>query len=57
MINRELQEVTNWFRASKLSVDAVSKTNYMQLGTNHKLSRIDESAAFIFRKFKFRTGR
>ena len=43
MINNELQEVTNWFKANKLSVNA-SKTNYMLLGTNHKLSQLDESA-------------
>ena len=46
MINSELQEVTNWFKANKLSVNA-SKTNYMLLGTNHKLSRLDESASII----------
>ena len=46
MINSELQEVTNWFKANKLSVNA-SKTNYMRLGTNHKLSRLDESASII----------
>ena len=31
-INKELQEVTNWFKANKLSVNA-GKTNYMLLGT------------------------
>ena len=31
---------------SELSVNA-SKTNYMLLGTNHKLSRLDESASII----------
>ena len=46
MINSELQEVTNWFKANKLSVNA-SKTNYMLLGTNHKLSRLDENASII----------
>ena len=46
MINTELQEVTNWFKANKLSVNA-SKTNHMLLGTNHKLSRFDESASII----------
>ena len=46
MINKELQEVTNWFKANKLSVNA-SKTNHMLLGTNHKLSRLDESASII----------
>ena len=46
MINSELHEVTNWFKANKLSVNA-SKTNHMLLGTNHKLSRLDESASII----------
>ena len=34
LINEELKEVSNWFRANKLSVNA-SKTNYMVLGTKH----------------------
>ena len=38
--------VFKWFKANKLSVNA-SKTNYMLLGTNHKLSRLDESASII----------
>ena len=48
MTNSELQEVTNWFKANKLSVDG-TKTNYeyMLLGTNNKLSRLDESASTI----------
>ena len=48
MTNSELQEVTNWFKANKLSVDA-TKTNYeyMLLDTNNKLSRLDESASTI----------
>ena len=37
LINKELQEVNNWFKANKLSVNA-SKSNYMVLGTNHKTS-------------------
>ena len=32
LINMELLEVSNWFKANKLSVNA-SKTNYMTLGT------------------------
>ena len=32
LINEELNEVSNWFKANKLSVNA-SKTNYMILGT------------------------
>ena len=41
-INEELKEVSNWFKANKLSVNA-SKTNYMILGTPHMVSNIDES--------------
>ena len=37
MINKDLEEVTDWFKASRLSANA-SKTNYMPLGTNHKSS-------------------
>ena len=33
-INKELSEISNWFKANKLSVNA-SKTNYMMLGTSH----------------------
>ena len=38
-INRELQEIFNWFKANKLCVNA-SKTNYMVLGTQNKTSKI-----------------
>jgi len=38
LINEELNEVSNWFRANKLSVNA-TKTNYMILGTPHMTSR------------------
>ena len=34
LINEGLNEVSNWFKANKLSVNA-SKTNYMILGTPH----------------------
>ena len=37
VINNELSEVSNWFKANKLSVNA-SKTNYMILGTSHMTS-------------------
>ena len=37
-INEELKEVSNWFQANKLSVNA-SKTNYMILGTPYMMSR------------------
>ena len=40
-INEELKEVSNWFKANKLSVNT-SKTNYMILGTLHMVSNIDE---------------
>ena len=36
-INEELKEVSNWFKANKLSVNA-SKTNYMILGTPRMVS-------------------
>ena len=32
VVNEELEEVSNWFKANKLSVNA-SKTNFMVLGT------------------------
>ena len=37
-INNELQEICNWFKANKLSVNA-SKTNYMVLGTQNSTSK------------------
>ena len=37
VVNEELKEVSNWFKANKLSVNA-SKTNYMILGTPHMTS-------------------
>ncbi len=37
LINRELEKVSNWFKANKLSVNA-SKTNFMLLGTHNTLS-------------------
>ncbi len=33
-INKELCEISNWFKANKLSINA-SKTNYMIMGTSH----------------------
>ena len=33
-INKELNEISNWFKANKLSVNA-SETNYTILGTSH----------------------
>jgi hypothetical protein len=35
MVNIELQKVTNWFRANKLSINT-AKTNYMIMGTPQK---------------------
>ena len=37
IMNGELNEVSNWFKVNKLSVNA-SKTNYMILGTPHMVS-------------------
>ena len=37
VVNEKLKEVSNWFKANKLSVNA-SKTNYMILGTPHMTS-------------------
>ena len=44
MINRELLEVSNWFKANKLSVNA-TKTNYMIMGTQHMTSMEDHSVS------------
>ena len=41
-INKELQEVTNWFKVNKLSVNA-GKTNYMMLGTRYGNAKYVES--------------
>jgi len=38
IINNELQEICNWFKANKLSVNA-SKTNYMVLGTQYSTAK------------------
>ena len=38
LINNELREISNWFKANKLSVNA-SKTNYMMLGTSHMTNK------------------
>jgi hypothetical protein len=37
VVNNELKEVSGWFKANKLSVNA-TKTNYMILGTSHMTS-------------------
>ena len=36
--NNKLQEICNWFKANKLSVNA-SKTNYMVLGTHNSTAK------------------
>ena len=41
-LNVELQDVCNWFKANKLSVNA-KKTNLMYLGTSHQTRNIDDS--------------
>ena len=41
LVNEELEEVSNWFKANKLSVNA-SKTNFMILGTPHMTSNIEK---------------
>ena len=41
VVNNELKEVTNWFKANRLSVNA-KKTNYMLLGARQRNSRDDD---------------
>ena len=41
ILNNELKEVTNWFKANKLSVN-VQKTNYMLLGTRKRNTKDDD---------------
>ena len=38
LVNRELKEVSNWFQANKLSVNA-SKTNFMLMGTTYRTNK------------------
>ena len=47
MINRELSEVSNWFKTNNLSVNA-SKTNYMIRGTQHVTSKEDQSISNVY---------
>ena len=42
LINSELLEVSNWFKANKLSANA-TKTNYMIMGTPKMTSMIDQT--------------
>ena len=46
VINRELSEVSKWFKANKLSVNA-TKTNYMIMGTQHMTSMEDQSVSNV----------
>ena len=46
VINRKLSEVSNWFKANKLSVNA-TKTNYMIMGTQHMTSMEDQSVSNV----------
>ena len=46
VINRELSEVSNWFKANKLSVNA-TKTNYMIMGAQHMTSMEDQSVSNV----------
>ena len=46
MINRELSEVSNWFKANKLSVNA-TKTNYMIMSTQHMTSMENHSVSNV----------
>ena len=41
MINNELEKVTDWFKANKLSIN-VDKTNFMTMGTPQKNIQIQE---------------
>ena len=46
MINRELSEVNNWFKANKLSANA-TKTNYGIMGTQHRIPMEDQSVSNV----------
>ena len=48
-INEELKEVSNWFKANKLSVNA-SKINYMILGTPRMVSNMDKINVLHWRR-------
>ena len=47
LVNRELTEVSNWFKANKLSVNA-TKTNYMIMGTQYMTSMEDEGVSNVY---------
>ena len=46
LVNRELTEVSNWFKANKLFVNA-TKTNYMIMGTQFMTSMEDEGVSNV----------
>ena len=46
LVNRELTEVSNWFKANKLSVNA-TKTNYMIMGTQYMTSMEDDGVSNV----------
>lgn len=46
LINNELNEVSNWFKANKLLVNA-SKTNYMIMGTAHMTNKTHDEFNII----------
>ena len=44
VVNNELKEVTNWFKANRLSVGLnAKKTNYMLLGTRQRNLKQDDN--------------
>ena len=46
LINKESLEVSNWFKANKLSVNA-TKTNYMIMGTPKMTSMIYQTVSIL----------
>ena len=47
LVNRELTEVSNWFKANKLSVND-TKTNYIIMGTQYMTSMEDEGVSNVY---------
>ena len=49
VINTELEEVSNWFKCNKLSLNAhAAKTNLMFLGTAHQTTKMINNAFDIY---------
>ena len=46
LINKELSEVSNWFKANKLSVNVI-KTIYMIIGTSKMTSTINQTDVIL----------